>query len=308
MKQYFILVFLIITAKCLCQLKPTFEFTLYAEDGQGRKDSLVIGYDSRASTDKVDTLFGEKDISNIRVNDTFEVRGFKIGSQSSTNYYPRTSKKIILNYKNDTYPDCAPRGQSAKCSLLIKIQNPPLKFSWNKNLFSNQNNQCIARSFFIFNRWLYIEYPPEMLASSVYSAWVNSLTDSFTVKDYGAKRGFWEEFYYPNGMKDTMRVMYIFRFENGQIRGTPTSETATSLSKIYPNPCQDKLYVQMPAISSHSLNVNIYSLNGMLLGVNKKSADSILSIDTHQLEGGTHILEILTDDGKRYIGKFFKSD
>lgn len=51
------------------QLQAEFQYTLVVEDARGKKDSVVIGYDQRAQSFKLDIVFGEVDQLKIDVRD-----------------------------------------------------------------------------------------------------------------------------------------------------------------------------------------------------------------------------------------------
>ena len=66
---------LIYTINGFSQLTPEFEFQFYAEDFLGNRDTITIGYDSRAAEyDTINTQFGEVDITSEPFDSIFEMR------------------------------------------------------------------------------------------------------------------------------------------------------------------------------------------------------------------------------------------
>lgn len=89
------------------------------------------------------------------------------------------------------------------------------------------------------------------------------------------------------GCKDTAEIVY-----SGMATGSPLSNGW----KIYPNPVQDKLYVEHLQIF-HFNEMKIFDLNGNVLSVLKENNGQNYSIDVSSLVSGVYILRISNEYG-----------
>ncbi len=159
-------------------LQPEFSFTLYAEDGKGNKDSIIIGYHPEARSDEVlDTRFADKDIANQPFDSVFEIRGHKVfrlySSLSVQN--PKFINKGMskhLTLRHDTNkcgePYILQYGPGVGY-LLIRMRYPPLKLYWDKSKFSRNDNPCISRSFVFYSQKVMdLVFPQHLLNQFTY--------------------------------------------------------------------------------------------------------------------------------------------
>jgi hypothetical protein len=117
-----------LTAAVAQRLTPQFEFTLYAEDALGNKDSVVIAYDQRALPfNSGDTTFGERELvtSFRRPFEMRLIRTDDFGKKHST-------KRGIYPYRGN----CNTEAESDIITIAYRVSNLPVKLRWNKNLFS----------------------------------------------------------------------------------------------------------------------------------------------------------------------------
>ncbi len=320
MKSLITLFFSVWFFTCLSQtLQPEFKFTVYAEDSRGHKDSVTIGYHHQAfSGIALDTRFPDKNISATKFDSVFEMRAHRITYMH--NHYDRpilteygSSKYITLSYNNRLGSDtCVPNGFSSKGFLLIKIKYPPLKMSWDKKPFDRNTNPCVGRSYLLFNEYYTQEYPPEFVPFTAYLGEKSFLIDSLPDKPTHFVDGFPSSLNrkirikYFDGTMDTLQANYQFVFQNSSIRSPVRDIVSESITMSYPNPCRDQLFALLPEKQTKRLTVNIYSITGALLQAENKIQDNIVTIDTATLDTGNYILEIITSENKRFIGKFNK--
>jgi Secretion system C-terminal sorting domain len=300
------------------QRKPEFEFTLYGEDAKGNKDSVVIAYDKEAKNDtELETTFGDISIANQKFDSVFEMRVHK-----AYYIYPvldqvikrgDIAKHITLNYGfNRAFPPpnepCVPYGLSKFGFILIRVKYPPIKFSWDKSRFSYTNNPCATQSFMIDNEYLTQEGPPERNPNypypPTYLAQQDYLIDSLKRNIPNVTNRLLYK--YSDGTIDTLQGNYTFTFRNYSIyRPVAVDEIKGIDIKSYPNPCKETLNVNLPE-SLDRVRVNVYSMDGALMQATHTVSSTIVSIDTTPLSIGSHVVEIIGNNGKRYVGKFVK--
>ncbi len=311
--------FFLYSAICFSQTKkPEFEFTLYGEDSRGHKDSVIIGFDHNAIAFSVDTSFGDKNITNTKFDSVFEMRVHKLTYAGAYNdSYPfllqsGTSKHITLSYRNQqNEPGCVPYGVSGYGFILMKVKYPPVKLSWDKNVFEKSNaNYCIGMSYLVDNEYVTQELTPEQYPFTVYMYKTSVLVDSLiyypqphNVGPHYTLQNI--KLIYPDGSKDSLQSNYQFRFKNSGL-GSPTENLAQTINKVYPNPCREQLNIFLPDIKRGAFTVNIYGINGILMSVAHKYANDIISVETSSLNTGNYIVEVVTNDNKRFIAKFDK--
>jgi Secretion system C-terminal sorting domain len=297
------------------QIKPEFEFTLYGEDARGHKDSVIIGYDRTAkSTGELETQFGDISIANQKFDSVFEMRVHKTGYiyRITDQVIKRgeIAKHITLRYgfnKSSPPPNepCAPDGLSKYGFILIRVKYPPIKFNWDKSKFSYTNNPCATQTFMIDNEYITQEgqpetnrnypYPPTYLSEKDY------LVDSLNKKYIGNIA-----YKYLDGTVDSLQGNYTIIFRNYSIfRNVATDDIKGIAGKTYPNPCRETLNVNLPE-SFERVKVNIYSVDGALMQATHTISSTIISIDTEPLSIGSHIIQIIGNNGKQYVGKFIK--
>jgi hypothetical protein len=317
--KVFTIICLLMFLSCIlnAQKKPEFEFTLYGEDSKGHKDSVVIAYDKGATNrnGEIETTFGDISIANQKFDSVFEMRvhktGYINGIIDQIIKRGNIAKHITLQYGTiRAFPPpnepCVPYGLSQYGFILIKVKYPPIKFSWDKSRFDIANNPCISQSFMIDNEYITQEghpernpnypYPPTYLVNQ------NSVTDSL--------RKPWSSlpYIYTDGRVDTLQGNYTFIFRNYSIfRPVAVDEIKGIDIKSYPNPCYETLNVNLPE-SLERVRVNIHSIDGALMQATHTISSTIVSIDTGPLSMGTHVVEIIGSNGKRYVSKFVKSD
>jgi Secretion system C-terminal sorting domain len=311
-----IYIFLILCYSSKAQRKPEFEFTLYGEDAKGHKDSVVIGYHREANNEwQIEPTFGDVSIANQKFDSVFEMRVHK-----HDYIYPvldqiikrgDIAKHITLKYGfNRAFPPpdepCAPYGLSQFGFILIKVKYPPIKFSWNKSRFSYTNNKCATQTFMIDNEYFTQEGPPEINRNypypPTYLSEKDNLVDSLKQKYLGDRLAY----KYLDGTIDTLQGNYTIIFRNYSIfRNVATDEIKGTEVKTYPNPCRETMNVNLPE-SFERVKVNIYSTDGALMQATHTMYSTVVSIDTGPLSIGSHIVQIIGNNGKQYVGKFVK--
>ncbi len=296
--------------------KPEFEFTLYGEDAKGHKDSVAFGFDHNARKDLIlDTTYSDKDISNIKYDTVFEMRAHKITYLQSlfgtdTYYRNGVSKHVTIFYSNrrdnngNSFASCIPYGLSNPGFILMRVKYPPLKLRWNKKYFSNKDvDSCLGSSFLISNEGLIQEYPPSARPETVYLGKDSFLID--TLRRYVGVPMSNIDIKYSNGSVDSLEFNYLFQFVNSGVSVSVT-DVAIPISNIYPNPCKDQLHFFIPNFNGNNSEVKVYDINGRFLKMSYTSFGGLISIDVTGLNTGEYVSEIISQDGKHYVGRFEK--
>lgn len=91
---------------------------------------------------------------------------------------------------------------------------------------------------------------------------------------------------------------------NISAEGVGTLDLASNEVKVYPNPAQDMLNVEVAGVEISS--VNIYSLDGKKVVTNNVSNVSTTKVDVSSLTVGTYIYEIVSSNGATFKSKFVK--
>lgn len=102
-----------------------FSFPIHFEDKAGNKDTVIFGYDS-LGTDGIDSLFGEKNISNEAWDTTLDVRLSNYFSWDSSRSAYETKKQIANK-------DCSESASVFKFKILTRSW--PVTASWDSSLF-----------------------------------------------------------------------------------------------------------------------------------------------------------------------------
>jgi hypothetical protein len=291
------------------QKKPFFEFTLYAEDSKGHKDSVVIGYAKDVDVSKpLDSSYLDRGITT-KFDSVFEIRAHRFSYIYVHDDLPQNeklSKHLTVRYINgeNTCNIDTNFHASRFAFVAIKCKYPPVKFYWDKTAFNNPKFICLNESILVSDEYILQEYQPDASYVAPYRRYLakdNVRTDSLKepfFSDYG-----WRLRYKDNTF-DTLQANYVIQFRGKVLTGV--SDIIQSISKSYPNPCREQLNVLLPVVKSENLVVNIHGVNGYLMQATHKFRDGIVSIDTSPLSIGEYIVEVITANKQRFSGKFVK--
>ncbi len=300
MSKIVLSLFFLICAKMLLAQTAQFEFKLYAQDAAGNRDSIIIGYDSRARQQYVDTALGEIEITRP-FNTPFEIRAVTYESAS----IKRTSKKAVAKYSGN----CSPYGFSEYITLVYKVRNLPVTLSWDSSLFRPTNRsfpqRCHGLSLLLASLRYYSDCTPPNYRPTPF--WqtntfveyfdparnANICYDVVTIDSRST-----------GGVIDTLKSNNIFFFTSQLI---PTEEIENELKiNISPNPCFDELNLQLETFIA-APQVQIFNLLGALIkSENYSDSRDQLNLDVSNLQNGIYIAVIRSKDGKIWRTKFVK--
>jgi hypothetical protein len=297
MKLINILTLMFICDICTAQRTPDFQFTLYAQDSRGHKDSIVLGFDSTASRTLLIADFGEVNNTLTPFDSIFEIRINK------TRYagVPRlTSKKVIMRSQST----CQIGGLSTLPAIIeIHSKYPPVSFTWDYRKFIPA---CVENSFLVRGGgYLTYQHDP---GDSINDIWNYTLLTSFglTTSRHPLLNS---TILAPivGGTSDTIWGM-VQEFRSFRLLfppGISTQEISTTQLKGFPNPCIDQINYDFPS----SISGEVVVVNALGQEVFK---ERIRNVDKYGLQTagygvGVHFMYLISDDGRRYSTMFMKS-
>lgn len=294
----------------LTQVIPQFQTIIYVEDAVGNRDSVVVGFDTLATTG-IDAIFGEEEIT-APFDSILEMRvGTFLGFERD-----QTSKKII-EPSEPVYPLSTSQGCYAGLPSFIYIwaKHQPVTVTWDKDQFLN--DICIRGSL-LSNHWadeVTDPYDWEALPQNVYycmgglETWTIDISESaITLAEVNRPVEIEKEV---EGMG--IQTIYGLRFFPSPTFTfwtpchyiTDTEETPLEVRdgiELFPNPAHDFLRLNVRAEGSVQ-TVLIWSIQGQLLKI-CDVADG--KIDLTSLVQGIYVLTIETADGSVYSKRIIK--
>ncbi|MBN9294085.1 MAG: T9SS type A sorting domain-containing protein [Flavobacteriia bacterium] len=301
------ILFLLLFLSTFLSAQEEFSFQLYFEDAAGTKDTITLGYDPLA-TDGIDATFGEANILNQPWGDSLDVRIGDLTYQAyplewlSNNSY--LTKKQILTLLCD---EESIEVNSSSVSLQFKIQNLPIKISWNYDLFGNT---CRWKSSFYGNIYGSGWYGPGILLGSNngdyllnYNNVNNNDPAPFMIINED-QNYLWKliQAYETNG--DTIAVLQ-FAFWGSKSNGINTN--TFPIMSISPNPSTDLMTIDLSDNwNNEPYELTIYQLDGTLM---KKQAlsSNINTISVNELNRGIYFFTLTDNAGTTVTQKIMKN-
>lgn len=263
-----------------------FEFTLYAEDSLGNRDSVVLGYFNDSSA----PYFLGIDSLTTKYNQDLDIRVSGVFPDLLPPVYPpdTTWKKGYANY------GCL--WQSPVLKIAFTSLHPPVKLSWNNTAFQDT---CLFHTMF-FVKQMYYSYPntsnglQKRMALDSFAMLPMDMNDWFTYPNSFVDST-------QNGSSQRILEVYVSFMERPIYVGvSETEKEATVGLASFPNPIQNYIYLSpfgAEQIDLFATKVNIYNLSGQLL----RSQKFQYELDLSQLASGIYILE--WEAGKEKIRK-----
>jgi hypothetical protein len=282
------------------QQTPEFQFTLYVMDYYGNMDSVVIGYDSTASSyDTIDTQFGEVDITNIPFDSVFEMRV----SPESDNFGNTTPHQFLQRKKEIVKWTCHEKGYPTLQTVYISIRsnNLPLRLEWDKDKFQDTCNGAFVFSEFYQWGLIWNWYPPNMphhdLKDDGYHIFYNNMISGAPYSIYEAP--------IEGGGVDTVYSLVLFIGKYNVIK-VSTSNIETELTaKVFPNPVLETMQLSIPTGFAQAKTLRIFNVNGQeVANLPVQNYDMVLSVSEYPK--GLYFYAIENDKGKLIRGKFMK--
>lgn len=281
------------------QLTPEFEFQLYAEDFLGNRDTITIGYDSRAAAyDTINTQFGEIDITNTPFDSTFEMR-------VSTNNFPGggnlphqflQSKKVIAKWSCQGFPYY----WFTDVSISIRSKNLPIRLEWDVTQFQDTCNDALAFSEFYQwgSLWLFRENVPH------YDMKTNGNAIIYNNPGSSAPFNIYQAPLQGGGTGDVYGVTLYIGSEKAIVANTSNIKTHLT-AKTFPNPATHQLHIEIPEAFREAETFRVFSANGQL--VKRESVSQYqMTTEVGSLANGLYFYTIENKKGELIRGKFLK--
>ena len=294
----------------LTQAIPQFQTIIYVEDAVGNRDSVVVGFDTLATTG-IDAIFGEEEIT-APFDSVLDVRIASMDFPDRLN-----TLKVDIEPSELVYPLAVSHGcyNGFRSFIYIWAKHQPVTVTWDKDQFLN--DICIRGSL-LSNHWadeVTDPYDWEALPQNAY--YCMGALDSWTI-DISESAITLAEVNRPVTIEKEVEGMGIqtiyglrffpsptFTFWTPCYYITDTEETPLEVRdgiELFPNPAHDFLRLNVRAEGSVQ-TVLIWSIQGQLLKV-CDVADG--KIDLTSLVQGIYVLTIETDDGSVYNKRVVK--
>jgi hypothetical protein len=270
------------------QQDPTFQFTLYFTDAKGNQDSIVLGYASDAhNIDFIDAQYGEHDVTDIPFDTVLDVRVYMFRYYNTSLYL---DKQIIYN-------QCLVGGSSANY-LVIYTKYPPLKISWNNDLFYSYDYPCHDYAYICADGGPFVDCFD--CPSIMYLQFANYRNVTFQEYYSYAKT--------PVLLADGTTgdaYNYFFGFSDKPWTVLSTKDSGASALQIYPSIAQEA--VQLVGDFEAGASVQVMSTTGIMYPCTSTPTSKGFSVDVSQLPSGMYMVHIPMQAGKQTaIGRFVK--
>ena len=288
------------------QLLPAYETTLYFEDAVGNKDTIVIAYDTEA-TSQIDPEFGEVALTTP-FDSVFEVRAGRL-----LEWNVPLSKRIVLNMSNPI-PGLGYCNGYTSPSIFIHALHQPVKMSWDRTFFSG--NECRAGAAIINHVEDELAGPigvDEILPLFYCMAEDSVVSFHMSEDSLLANTPLILEMDYPvegQGIKTIYGLRMVVEREYGY---TPcywvSSAEKTDLNKqsrnleLFPNPVTYEVNVSLPS-DVQVKYWELVSLYGGIIRSGKRLEEKTLDISAFPT--GMYQLRLLGSDGYFYVGRVVK--
>lgn len=287
MKKMVLLFSLVLTV--LLSNAQEFSFNLYFEDGQGNKDTLVLGYDASA-TDSIDANFGEVNIISQAWDSVFEARcvNFDPDWYTHTPNYSTTfhTKKQIIEYSY-----CPPYNSnhyySNAIGVMVKNAKPPFVMHWDSILF--QDSSIVSSGFQMYH--IICDAYPKASAS-----------DSLV---FERASGTVQNYYIENN--DTLWFL-AFNFASYNTTGINTITHTKNTLSVYPNPASSQLNIKVPSLyKQQTLRIIVYNSQGKEIDKSDipKNTETV-NLNINKLPSGIYYLHMISAEIIVSIGRFIK--
>jgi hypothetical protein len=252
------------------------EFTtkIYFKDAMGNKDTIVVGYSMTGSRDTINSVLGEYNIPDSKIDTNFFIGISDIRSEPLLYKYMDAKFRTKVKYVDFKQPD-----YRRTINVDIICRHFPLKVIWHREEFndSNRSKSCITTT--APGGWFDVGEPP---------VWLNK-TDSTTF-DANQLYGLDNYNYYIDSINSKpvkIGSLYIgfLQFDyNVGVKITQEDEI-----KAYPNPCMDNINLNLR--NTDYTNISVYDLYGNML-LNQSLNQVQESINVSNLTKGIYFLKL----------------
>jgi hypothetical protein len=282
------------------QITPLFEAPLYFEDSIGNRDTIMMGYDTSASSQNLNPQFGEVLIS-APFDSIFEVRVLH-----SDDSQERTSKKVIGDYEVIQGLTC---GVSSVGRIVIHTKYPPIKMTYDSTLFPVGNGTC--KNYVLSPEWNIHFLPHWWDVCDYYCLGSSSLyVDDFVVPPPASgcwNRLFLEKEVEGQGFK-MLPGFFLEIFNEGPCTDTSLiskiKEPISGFGTLTPNPVSSHFSIQMP--SEGSFNAWVVDVTGKEVVCPYEISGNRAQFDVSGLSQGIYFVSLNSGRSSPVVYKFVK--
>jgi len=261
-----------------------FSFPIYFEDSAGNQDTLVLGFDTDA-TSSIDGQFGEENIIGQSWDEEFEVRATDQWLQpldgESVTFH--TKKQIVDHLSSD----------NNVIGVDINTDNWPVKASWDETLFAETIEFSVFTSIFPGGWW--DTSSPSNLGRKFLSQDGNA-----TFSSNESENGCTSSFYCYTSNENMVSYFWVafgdFNFTNTRniTKGHPFT--------LFPNPASSQVRI-LSSTEQHTVaSIRLLSQSGQVL----TEVDDKPELNLISLPAGLYLVEITLHDGQRIIKRLVK--
>ncbi len=252
MRNYYYLLFILLSIDSYAQQTPEFQMQLYFEDAAGNRDTITIGYDINA-TDGIDSDFGEVNLQNIGIDPegldvSISNNWLSISGRVHPDSIVYRTKKQIVPY-NCTY--------SVPSEIDIHTQHWPVTVSYSNVVIDSCAKYTLMTSYFL-GGW-FDTYAPSSLG---YAQFYYNESGSFSFTSNVTTMGghLYDATAYINNQGDTISVFWL-QFTSIDFT-TISVEKLEQESKLnsYPNPFSTEF--TLPVQLNGAQQLKIIDING----------------------------------------------
>lgn len=293
---------LVLPSALLSQETAEFEMPIYFEDARGNKDTIIIGYDTLATSDRKDYFDGQDDFSPF--DSVFEVR-----ASSHFDFFNayNLSKKIIVRKK---FPPTWVQGlcwrTDADIFLFIKNKYPPVKIRWDMELLASEH--CTSASYMAWDRSDVLP-PPWWVVSQRYECMAAVDGLSLELEEYPDWGN--EILKTMNGVPTDTILGLRMVLQPPRTDIAPCANAVSTLGynrpavrlEVFPNPASDELGVEFDhsVLQTGKVKWVIRNVQGQALKRGEAAVgtgeNSSARVSVTELHSGVYFLQIENDHG-----------
>lgn len=272
------------------QVTPLFQTTFYFEDSLGNRDSVILGYDTVASSQNFNFIFGEEDLI-LPFDSIFEVRAIHGDDQ-----FMRTSKKVIEHVSIPFFDTCE---LPFHTKIIIQAKYPPVKILYYGANFPEQSCKNVIVSpewnIFLLPQWWDVckyqclsggtEYLEDFIVPEPFGICANWLFVEKEVLGKGVQLLpglFLATFYGPGPCNDSTFV------SAGEI-------ATTEMPLPWPNPAVDHFFLKPP--DGVRVEAELLDIMGRKMACAITPHEGGLRFDVGALPKGLYLVSVWREDG-----------
>ncbi len=268
-----------------------FQTSLYFENSDGLKDSIVVGYDPSASTG-IDSQFGEDDILSeplgvLDIRLSYIIDGRVCGNipLSVEEVCPFLSKKSIVPKECTMNID---HWGSSVVQCLIRNKDLPVTITWNSDEFLSS---CLDES-------LITEWPSEGWWDFCFPERYWGIFGLNVSQELVVENPVGVQLY--NNDNDTFSVLYIGLLHQDIGVDNNEQEAENNGISLFPNPTREKIH-----FNTKFSHYAIYNIQGKKI-ISGKNLNNNTGLDVSKLDKGVFIFEGRNEKNEFLQQKFVK--